>query len=256
MLAAAVRTGGRRALASTAPSREVTACTHEAIRDILSRASLDAEPRSVALYQSAFDRNTPGCERLEFVGDSVIGAVVSKHVMEAFPGDGPGPLTIAKSRLVRTDMLAQFARHLKLGEHIRAPELPGWKHPKSASPPADCSFAPPAGHNAVRTHPSSHSNNSHSNKTLEDVFEAFVGAVYLDQPHPNCTKGVASRDSLWAPTALVLGVVLEVAGPASNYQGSKLSSTQAVDYKGLLQEVGVWVVGGRGGRLSTVLGVQ
>lgn len=58
-------------------------------------------------------------ERLEFLGDSVLGFLVSSELFRRFPDASEGELTRARSRLVREATLAQLARRLGLGEHIR-----------------------------------------------------------------------------------------------------------------------------------------
>lgn len=58
-------------------------------------------------------------ERLEFLGDAVLDFVVGAWVYNRFPEMQEGDLTRMRSALVRTDTLADFARHLDLGPALR-----------------------------------------------------------------------------------------------------------------------------------------
>jgi ribonuclease-3 len=55
-------------------------------------------------------------ERLEFLGDAVLGAVVAQHLFTAFPNASEGWMTVARSQLVRNDTLGRIGRELGLGE--------------------------------------------------------------------------------------------------------------------------------------------
>ncbi len=57
-------------------------------------------------------------ERLEFLGDAVIGAVVSEMLWAAFPGETEGVLSRFRSELVSEAALAQRARDLDLGRFL------------------------------------------------------------------------------------------------------------------------------------------
>lgn len=58
-------------------------------------------------------------ERLEFLGDAVLDFIVGAWVYNHFPEMQEGDLTRMRSALVRTDTLAEFARHLTLGPALR-----------------------------------------------------------------------------------------------------------------------------------------
>jgi ribonuclease-3 len=58
-------------------------------------------------------------ERLEFLGDAVLDFVVGAWVYNHFPEMQEGDLTRMRSALVRTDTLAEFARHMDLGPALR-----------------------------------------------------------------------------------------------------------------------------------------
>lgn len=113
----------------------------------------------ISSYETAFthssfnsDANTKhhDYERLEFLGDTVIGLVVAELSFKTYPNVSQGPLTKMKSALVSTSSLANFSRKLGFADYIKV----------------GCSFT---------------SNISKADHLLEDVFEAFVGALYLDK---------------------------------------------------------------------------
>ncbi len=120
---------------------------------------LGIEPKRISLYLEAFTH--PSCsaleegeredyERLEFLGDSLVGFVVSELLYRYHPEMEEGNLSIVKSQLIRTESEASFARRLGLLPFIRV----GASFQKRIE---DC--------------PS----------VLEDVFESFIGALLLDQ---------------------------------------------------------------------------
>lgn len=89
-------------------------------------------------------------ERLEFLGDSVLGLAITELLVRRHPQANEGDLTLARSRLVNTNALARRAREIGLAEAI----LLGKGEEKTGG----------------RKKPS----------ILADVFEAVLGAVFLD----------------------------------------------------------------------------
>jgi len=90
-------------------------------------------------------------ERLEFLGDAVIGFVAADFLYHRFPEKREGTLTAMRAYLVRRETLARFARAIALGEHIimgRGEEESGGRERDSV---------------------------------LSSTFEAVVGAIYLDK---------------------------------------------------------------------------
>jgi ribonuclease-3 len=57
-------------------------------------------------------------ERLEFLGDAVLGAVVADELYRAFPSASEGSLTTMRAELVRRSGLATWARHFDLGKFV------------------------------------------------------------------------------------------------------------------------------------------
>jgi ribonuclease III len=94
--------------------------------------------------------NQKNYQRLEFLGDSVLGAVVARILYDLYPEEKEGDLARRLAALIRGETLASVARSLSLGEvlHIGASE-------KQAG---------------------GHENDSN----LEDALEALIGAMYLD----------------------------------------------------------------------------
>ena len=58
-------------------------------------------------------------ERLEFLGDSVIGYIASNFLYSRFPDMSEGKMTRLRGWLIRTETLASFARFLNFGDYIR-----------------------------------------------------------------------------------------------------------------------------------------
>lgn len=63
----------------------------------------------------ALDEALESNERLEFLGDAVLGAVVARWLYLDFPDASEGWLTVARSQLVRNETLGEIAREIGLG---------------------------------------------------------------------------------------------------------------------------------------------
>ncbi len=90
-------------------------------------------------------------ERLEFLGDAVLDFLVGEWLYEKYPEMPEGDLTQMRSALVQTEELADFARHIHLGDALRL------------------------GRGEIKT------GGRGRNSLLCDAFEALIGAIYLDQ---------------------------------------------------------------------------
>jgi ribonuclease-3 len=64
------------------------------------------------------DKNIGSNERLEFLGDTVLGFIVSEWLYEDFPNSPEGTLTNLRSALVKAESLAKIARKLELGKYL------------------------------------------------------------------------------------------------------------------------------------------
>ena len=64
-------------------------------------------------------KNALNNERLEFLGDSVLGLTISAELYQRFPATDEGALTRLRARLVRKETLAKLAREISLGDYLR-----------------------------------------------------------------------------------------------------------------------------------------
>lgn len=76
-----------------------------------------------ALVHSSYVNENPELapdsnERLEFLGDAVLGLVVANDLFAAYPDQDEGKLTELRAHLVRRDTLARAARRLDLGNEL------------------------------------------------------------------------------------------------------------------------------------------
>lgn len=74
-----------------------------------------------ALTHSSYanERSTESYERLEFVGDSVLGMVTAAHLYKLFPDMSEGKMTRLRAELVCEQSLWQIAQKLELGSLLR-----------------------------------------------------------------------------------------------------------------------------------------
>ncbi len=78
--------------------------------------------RQLGLLEEALTHRSygrPDNERLEFLGDSVIELVVSQLLFETFPKLREGELSKMRSSLVKEESLAEVARGIELGRHLK-----------------------------------------------------------------------------------------------------------------------------------------
>ena len=76
-----------------------------------------------ALVHSSYLNENPGIapasnERLEFLGDAVLGLVVAEKLYQDFPHSDEGEMTRLRAALVRGNTLARVARTIKLGDYL------------------------------------------------------------------------------------------------------------------------------------------
>jgi ribonuclease-3 len=92
------------------------------VEDILAYSFNDTELLKQALtHPSAVDKNQTelSYERLEFLGDAILGSIVSQILYNRFPDMSEGGMTRAKISLVSGQNLSYVASELGLEEHIR-----------------------------------------------------------------------------------------------------------------------------------------
>lgn len=77
----------------------------------------------LALTHSSFAHEKSGTylacnERLEFLGDAVLGLIITRHLYDTYPDLTEGKLSVMKSRLVSGIMLGKMAKTLNLGKYL------------------------------------------------------------------------------------------------------------------------------------------
>ena len=85
-------------------------------------ANIDLDLLEVALTHRSFAYEAGGLptnERLEFLGDSVLGLIVTDELYKRFPDLPESRLSPLRSGIVNTKALADVARNLELGKYIR-----------------------------------------------------------------------------------------------------------------------------------------
>lgn len=96
-------------------------------------------------------------ERLEFLGDTVIKAIITEYLFERYPKQDEGFMTKLKTKIENRESLAKWAIFLGLDEFI------------------------------IISAQNEHSNNGRTNeKILEDAFESFIGALKIDTSYEIC----------------------------------------------------------------------
>jgi ribonuclease-3 len=76
-----------------------------------------------ALVHSSYINENPGFaptsnERLEFLGDAVLGLIVAERLHQDFPQFNEGQMTRLRAALVRRETLARMAQAIGLGDHL------------------------------------------------------------------------------------------------------------------------------------------
>jgi len=71
-----------------------------------------------ASYLNESGANTPSNERLEFLGDALLGMVIAQDLFKRYPEAGEGVLTRMRADVVRGSTLARVAERLQLGEYM------------------------------------------------------------------------------------------------------------------------------------------
>ena len=110
-------------------------------------------------------------QRLEFLGDSVLGAVVAHVLYEQFPTEKEGELARRLAALVRGETLAAVARDMRLGEYLSI----GLSEKQVQG--------------------------QHNSSNLEDALEALIGAIFLD-------GGMEAAEAFIRPRWLALSKLL------------------------------------------------
>ncbi len=121
--------------------------------------------RDAILLETALTHSSTGKannERLEYLGDAMLGFIIAEALFLKFPQLSEGHLTRLRASLVRRETLAQLAREIDLGDFLRlgAGELKneGWRR----------------------------------DSTLANALEALIGALYLDSDVGTCRAFVVN----------------------------------------------------------------
>jgi len=78
--------------------------------------------KNISLLERALthrSKSTKNYERLEFLGDSIVGFVIASELFSLYPDLSEGKLTRLRASLVRKETLATLARNIKLGQYIK-----------------------------------------------------------------------------------------------------------------------------------------
>ncbi len=125
-------------------------------------------PKNISLYKQALRHSSASKEikkgikdsneRLEYLGDAVLGAIVAEYLFQLYPFKEEGFLTQMRSRIVNRSQLNQLALKLGLNNLIKS-ELRG----------------------------------ARAGSINGDAFEALIGAIYLDAGHKKTRQFVLER---------------------------------------------------------------
>jgi ribonuclease-3 len=130
---------------------------------------LGFKPRNISLYQKAFTHrsanklddvgNAISYERLEFLGDAMLSSVIAAHLFNKVPTGDEGYLTKMRSKIVSREHLNELGRDLNLIRFVES-----------------------------KVSVNHFGENIHGN-----VFEALIGAIFLDQGYFYCEKFIQKR---------------------------------------------------------------
>lgn len=124
------------------------------VNDLLRRYGLERPINRVDVFTQSLRHRScnykESFERLEFLGDSVVGMIVSAYLYDRYPGQNEGFLSTLKSKIVSGRMLCRFCRCAGIPRYVKMSDEAEIKYGRD------------------------------NDKILEDAFEAFIGAMYLD----------------------------------------------------------------------------
>lgn len=89
-------------------------------------------------------------ERLEFLGDAVLNLIIGDYLFQRYPDESEGFLTKLRTKLVNGNMLAELSQHARLPRYV------------------------------IISKQIEENNGRRNKKVLEDSFEAFLAALYMD----------------------------------------------------------------------------
>ena len=116
------------------------------------RAFVHKSIENIALKdENSLDYMKKSNETLEFVGDSMLGAVVADYLYTKYPDKDEGFLTTTRTKIVKSESLSDFAEKLGMNKYILMTKQ------------------------AVKT------GGKTNKRFLEDAFESLLGAIYYDK---------------------------------------------------------------------------
>lgn len=126
-------------------------------------------PRDIELYRLALvhrsmpvktpDGHWANNERLEFLGDAILDAIVGNFLYHTYPDKHEGFLTATRAKIVQRESLNRIGRLFKIESHVRA-----------------------SAHSA-----------SHNSYIAGNAVEALVGAIYIDRGYETCRRFIERR---------------------------------------------------------------
>tara|TARA_R110002050_G_scaffold157464_1_gene286084 strand:- start:39091 stop:39774 length:684 start_codon:yes stop_codon:yes gene_type:complete len=130
---------------------------------------LGFKPKEIKFYKKAFTHrsmnikdskgNAINYERLEFLGDAMLSSVIASHLYLEVPSGDEGYLTKMRSKIVSREHLNELGKDLKLIDLVQSKIPPG-----------------------------QFGDNIHGN-----LFEALIGAIFLDREYKYCEKFIFKR---------------------------------------------------------------
>ncbi|MGC6431837.1 MAG: ribonuclease III [Jejuia sp.] len=130
---------------------------------------LGYKPKNMGVFKKAFTHrsmnlkdsmgNAINYERLEFLGDAMLSAVIASHLFQEVPSGDEGYLTKMRSKVVSREHLNELGKELNLIELVES-KIPSGQF----------------------------GDNIHGN-----LFEALVGAIFLDKGYKYCEKFIYKR---------------------------------------------------------------
>ena len=127
-----------------------TAFTHKSYCKLKEYEEFENKGNSLPLQDNSY-------ETMEFLGDAILGSIVSSYLYERFykiHGQNEGFLTKLKIRIICGENLSQLSKHLSFNKYI-----------------------------ILSKHVDDNCSGRENENILEDVFEAFLGAIYLDNDY-------------------------------------------------------------------------
>ncbi|MEF2228658.1 MAG: ribonuclease III [Candidatus Cardinium sp.] len=131
------------------------------VRAVTGMAPLNLALYRVALQHNSIEEGPTSNERLEFLGDAILSAMVADYLFKRYPLKEEGFLTDIRSRLVNRDSLNGLARKIHLDKLLHY----------------DTNLVKRSGHKFI----------------YGNALEALIGAVYLDHGYDRCRKFVIER---------------------------------------------------------------